>query len=112
MGYVSQKNYEKLIASAEAFVFPSRFEGFGLPLLEAMASGTPVACSNLPVLKEVAKEAALFFDPHRVDDIKDKLNQIMANSHLRQILIYKGLTRAKLFSWEKCARATLDYILE
>jgi glycosyltransferase involved in cell wall biosynthesis len=112
LGYVSQKNYEKLIASAEAFVFPSNFEGFGLPLLEAMASGTPVVCSNLPVLKEVAKEAALFFDPHKVDDIKDKLNQIMANSHLRQILIYKGLARAKLFSWEKCARATLDYILE
>lgn len=112
LGYVNQRNYEKLIASAEAFIFPSKFEGFGIPLLEAMASGTPIVCSNLPVLKEVAREAALFFDPYNVEDMKDKLNQIMANPHLRQILVYKGLARCKLFSWEKCARETLAYILE
>ncbi|MBU1203100.1 glycosyltransferase family 4 protein [Patescibacteria group bacterium] len=112
LGYVSQKNYTKLIASASMFVFPSKFEGFGLPILEAMASGVPVVCSDMPVLHEVAGEAAVYFDPDNPQDIKDKMTQVYQEERLREILIAKGLKRAGNFSWQKCAQETLDYILD
>lgn len=112
LGYVSQKNYVKLVASARMLVFPSKFEGFGLPILEAMACGVPVACSDMPVLHEVAGEAATYFDPDSVDDIKDKIQQVIDEDRLREIMIEKGYKRAEEFSWQKCARETLDYILK
>ncbi len=112
MGYVSQKNYPKLIASATAFVFPTKFEGFGIPLLEAMACGVPIVCSDLPVLKEVAEDVPLYFDPDNVDNIKQKLNLFFDDKNLRENLIAKGLKRGEFFSWEKSARQSLDFIKE
>ena len=112
LGYVSQVNYPKLMASATGFLFPSKFEGFGLPVLEAMASGVPVAVSHIPALKEVAQDAALYFDPDNIEDIKNKIEIIFNNQEQRTDLIAKGLERAKQFSWSKVARETLDYILE
>lgn len=111
LGYVSQKNYPKLIASSRMFVFPSKFEGFGLPILEAMASGVPVVCSDMPVLHEVADQAAVYFDPDNPEDIKNKMEQVYQEARLREIFIDKGFQRAKEFSWTKCAKETLNYIL-
>lgn len=111
-GYVSQENYPLLMAGAKAFVFPSKFEGFGLPVLEAMACGVPVVCSDIPALKEVASDKAIYFDPDNVDDIKDKLDKIMHNSELREQYQKKSLARAKDFSWSKTAKETLDFILK
>ncbi|MDD5749845.1 MAG: glycosyltransferase family 1 protein [Patescibacteria group bacterium] len=111
-GYVSQAKYPKLMACASAFVFPSKFEGFGLPLLEAMACSTPIVCSQIPALKEIAGQAALFFDPDDIDDIKNKLEIIFDSPERRQNLVEKGRERIKDFSWDKTARETLDYILE
>lgn len=112
LGYVSQNNYPKLMASASAFVFPSKFEGFGLPVLEAMASGVPVLCSNISALKEIAQDAALYFDPDNIEDIAEKIENIFTDQEQRSSLIDKGLIRAKDFSWAKSAEETLKYILE
>lgn len=112
LGYVPQEDYQLLIAAAGIFVFPSKFEGFGIPLLEAMGSAVPVICSDIPVLHEVGDKAALFFNPDKPEDIADKLNSLITDSDLRQELIDLGLMRSKEFSWEKCANKTLDYILE
>jgi glycosyltransferase involved in cell wall biosynthesis len=112
LGYISQDNYPKLMASAAGFVFPSKFEGFGLPPLEAIASGVPVTCSDIPALHEVVGDAALYFDPDNIEDIKNKIEIIFNDQEQRSDLIAKGLERAKQFSWSKVARQTLDYILE
>ncbi|MDP2812491.1 MAG: glycosyltransferase family 1 protein [bacterium] len=111
LGYISQANYPKLMASASAFIFPSKFEGFGLPVLEAMASNVPVACSNISALKEVAGDAAIFFNPENINDIKDKIQELFDNQSLRESLKEKGIKRAGDFSWEKTAKETLTYIL-
>ncbi|PLX25294.1 hypothetical protein C0580_02835 [Candidatus Parcubacteria bacterium] len=112
LGYVSQNNYPKLMAAASAFVFPSKFEGFGIPLLEAMASSVPVACSDIEVLHEVAGEAALYFDPDDTVDMSAILDKLMKDKDLCRELVAKGQERAKEFSWQKAAQETLDYILE
>lgn len=112
LGYVSQTNYPKLLASASAFVFPSKFEGFGMPILEAMASKVPVLCSDIEALKEVGSDAVLFFDPDNIDDIKEKIEKIFSDEDLRILLSEKGIKRAEDFSWEKTAKETLAYILE
>lgn len=112
LGYVSQKNYSQLMAAASLFVFPSKFEGFGIPILEAMACGTPVLCSNLPVLQEVAGKAAMYFDPNDVEDIKNKLEKYIANQELKTLFKHLGLQRVQNFSWTKCAQETIKYILE
>lgn len=112
LGYVSQKNYVKLMASASGFVFPSKFEGFGLPVLEAMASGIPSICSDIPALREVGKEAVVYFDPDDLDDIRNKLEILFSDEEQKQILRQKGLKRAEDFSWTKVAKETLEYILK
>lgn len=111
LGYIKQIDYPKLLASASVFIFPSKFEGFGIPILEAMGSGVPVICSDIPVLHEVAKDSVLFFNPDKPQNIADVMGRLIGNSDKRKELIRKGIVRAKQFSWEKCAKETLEYII-
>jgi len=110
-GWISRGELLQLYARAHAFVYPSTFEGFGMPVLEAMAAGIPVACSDIPPLREVAGEAALFFDPTNEDAIADALDRIVTDAPLRAKLTDAGPERARQFSWELAARETLNALL-
>lgn len=110
LNYLPYSQLPDLIRGATALVFPSLWEGFGLPVLEAMACGTPVITSNCSSLPEVAGDAAILVDPTNVDQIADSMNAIATNSCLRSSLIEKGLNRASQFSWEKTGQATVDVI--
>ena len=111
-GYVAEGDLPALYAGALAFVFPSLYEGFGLPVLEAHAYGVPVLTANNSSLPEVAGDAALLVDPHDVDAIADAMYRLATDAALRQDLIRKGLENVKRFSWEKCARETLAVLEE
>ena len=91
-------------SACTAFLFPSYYEGFGLPILEAMQCGAPVITSNVSSCPEVAGEAAILVDPYKIGEISDAINQICHNRDLRSSLIAKGFERAKLFSWSKFAK--------
>ena len=93
-------------AAAEAFIYPSLYEGFGLPLVEAMAVGTPLMTSCLSSLAEVAGSAAVFFDPRDVNDMVVGIQRVLTSPELRAELSARGLERASQFSWEGCARET------
>ena len=110
LNYLPYSQLPDLIRGATALVFPSLWEGFGLPVLEAMACGTPVITSNCSSLPEVAGDAAILVDPTNVDQIADSMSAIATNSYLRSSLIEKGLNRASQFSWEKTGQATVDVI--
>lgn len=107
-GYVDEADLPVIYNLADLFVFPSFYEGFGLPLLEAMACGVPVVSSNASCLPEVAGDAALLVDPHSVEDIAAGIARLLGDEALRRTCIERGRERAKLFTWEKCARETLD----
>ncbi len=106
--WVSAEELEGLWALAEAFVFPSLYEGFGLPVLEAMARGVPVACSNASSLPEVAGDAALLFDPRDESAIAEALRRLLDDPELRERLRARGLARVAEFTWERTARLTID----
>jgi glycosyltransferase involved in cell wall biosynthesis len=106
-GWIPREALLPLYARARAFVYPSTFEGFGMPVLEAMAAGIPVACSDIPPLREVAAEAALFFDPLNEQAISSALDQIVSDTELRSKLEQAGPERARAFTWERAARETL-----
>jgi glycosyltransferase involved in cell wall biosynthesis len=106
-GYVPDDDLPALYAGAQALVLPSLYEGFGLPVLEAMACGAPVACSNTSSLPEVAGDAALTFDPADVDGITGALRRLLTDAALRADLRERGLEQAARFSWEKTAQQTL-----
>lgn len=107
-GYVDDKNISALYGGAEMFVYPSLYEGFGLPILEAFACETPVVCSNVTSLPEVAGDAALMVDAADDNNIVKAIIDIAGNDKLRKQLIEKGKERVKLFTWEKCAKETYD----
>lgn len=98
----------QVYAGADLMVMPSFIEGFGLPVLEAMACGTPVVCSRAASLPEVAGDAAEYFEPTSVDDLVAALERVLGSRELQESLRHKGLERVKLFSWRECARRTLD----
>ncbi len=97
-----------LLSGATAFVFPSLYEGFGFPVLEAMACGVPVLCSNTSSLPEVAGDAALLVNPLEVDDIAQGLREITANEGLRGTLIERGYQQAQKLTWQACAKVVLS----
>ncbi len=107
-GFISDLELVALYKGAKAFVMPSFEEGFGIPLLEAMACSCPVVSSNGGSLKEVGGDAVLYFDPHNIDDIIEKISQVLNNEKSRKELIEKGKKRVKQFSWEKLARQTME----
>jgi glycosyltransferase involved in cell wall biosynthesis len=110
LGYVSEQTLGILYRLAAVFVFPSLYEGFGLPPLEAMASGTPVVTSNVSSLPEVAGDAAVLVDPYDVDSIVDGLRRVVGDPALAADLRARGLVRAREFSWERSVERTLrDY---
>lgn len=106
-GYVDNADLPAVCAAATALVFPTVYEGFGLPPLEAMACGTPVVCSNVSSLPEVVGDAALTFDPHDQHAIADALHRIANDTDLQDELRARGFTQAARFSWDKAARETL-----
>jgi glycosyltransferase involved in cell wall biosynthesis len=106
-GWVDDETLEGLYRIAICLAFPSLAEGFGLPVLEAMRRGVPVACSNATSLPEVAGEAALYFDPTHTAAITAALDQILGDGALRGRLAAAGVAQAGKFSWEATARATL-----
>ena len=102
-GYVSTSDATALVASAEAMIYPSLYEGFGLPLVEAMASGVPVICSDVSSLPEVAGNAALRFAPLDVNLLAHHMRRVSEEESLRKELITLGLERVKYFSWDKAS---------
>jgi len=111
-GFVSDPDLLQLYNACDCFVFPSFYEGFGLPILEAMACGRAVACSNTSAMPEVADGAGLFFDPWQVDEITRAMRDILLDAELRGRMERLGLQRAAMFTWRKSARATLDVYKE
>jgi glycosyltransferase involved in cell wall biosynthesis len=107
-GFLPASDLRKVLAAADFLVFPSLYEGFGLPVLEAMAAGVPVACSRRASLPEVAGDAALFFDPESVDEIAAAIGRLSRDRALREDLRKRGTENAARFSWEKTARETLE----
>ena len=93
--------------AAAAFVFPSLAEGFGIPILEAMAAGTPVLCSDIPVFREVAGAAAMYFDPHSEDELAERMLKVL-DADVRSGCVEKGRTWVKRYSWDKTASTTAD----
>jgi glycosyltransferase involved in cell wall biosynthesis len=111
-GVVDGEDLPFLYSGAEVFIFPSLSEGFGIPVIEAMACGTPVVASNRTSIPEIAGNAALLVDPLNIDEMAGAIHAVLSKSSLRQQLIKKGLERAKVFSWKKTARGTLDLYQE
>jgi glycosyltransferase involved in cell wall biosynthesis len=107
LGHVPNEDLPGLYSGSLALTFPSLHEGFGLPILEAMASGTAVLASQATSMPEVGGEAAYYVDPYDIGSIKNGLEEIVINSQLRDLLIAKGLKQIQKFSWEKAARETM-----
>lgn len=105
---VGEFEKKALMQGSTALVFPSLFEGFGLPVLEGFASQAPVITSNTTSLLEVASDAALTVDPYDTSALSDAMQKILIDSDLRKVLIQSGLTRARLFTWDACAKKTVD----
>jgi glycosyltransferase involved in cell wall biosynthesis len=105
-GYVPDEALPAIYAAARALAFPSLYEGFGLPVLEAMACGTPVACSGTSSLPEVAGDAAVYFDPTSQGSIVETLRQLLSDPDLRGELVRRGLEQAARFSWGRVAAET------
>jgi glycosyltransferase involved in cell wall biosynthesis len=108
LGWVDEPEIEAFYTAASCFVFPSLYEGFGLPVLEAMQRGVPVACSNRSSLPEVAGEAALLFDPESTSEIADAMQTLLEGGEEVERLRQAGRTRASAFTWDATARATAE----
>jgi len=109
-GYVPESEKVHLLQGAAALVYPSLYEGFGLPVLEAMACGTPVLTSNASALPEVAGDAALLVDPRNTDAIEEGMEKLLTNQDLRARLREAGLARAQGFTWDETARRTMNVL--
>jgi glycosyltransferase involved in cell wall biosynthesis len=110
-GWANEEDIPYIFNGASVYVLPSLHEGFGITLLQALACGVPAIVSDIPVLREVAGDAALFFNQQDKENMAALMKKIIIDQKLREELIIKGLARAKEFSWEKCARETLEVIV-
>jgi len=110
-GWIPRQDLLRLYETARAFIYPSTFEGFGMPVLEALAAGIAVACSDIPPLREVAGDAALYFDPTSEEQIANALDRITGDELLRATLMEAGPRRARPFTWDAAALATLEALL-
>ena len=109
-GFIEDAELRCYVANAAAIVFPSFYEGFGLPLLEAMACGCPVIASKAASIPEVCGEVALYFDPWDIQDIASKIKYFVDNEEVQKQLLEGGRMRAKTFTWKKCADQTIDIL--
>ena len=107
-GFVSDKDLVRIYNQATIYCQPSFYEGFGFPVLEAMACGVPVIASKTQALKEVAEDAAFFFSPKSSTELSNKIKQLLGSKKTREDLVRKGNKRVKKFTWEKTAKETLD----
>ena len=110
--YVSEDDLLLLYNACGLFAYPSLYEGFGLPVIEAMACGAPVACSNVTSIPEVAGGAALYFDPEKTEEISEAIASALTDDRLRDRLRQAGIARAATFSWRRTAAETLDVFNE
>ncbi len=108
--FISDNQLVDLYKNAFSYVLPSLYEGFGIPVLEAMSYGCPAICSYTSSLPEIAGDAALYFDPENFQELAEKLTILKENKELRNELIKKGKERTKKFSWEKCGEETLNIL--
>ncbi len=111
-GYIEEEDKMKIIASSEMFIYPSFYEGFGIPLLEAMSAGVPVLASNISPHREVGEEAIEYFSPQNIDELSKKMYNIYIDKNLQQKLREKELERVKNFSWRKSAQKMLGVYKE
>lgn len=109
-GKLKFRDLGRLMRGAAIFVLPSLYEGFGIPVLEALAAGVPVICSRNSSLPEVGGEAAVYFDAGSAEELAEKIGKVLADENLRNEMAKKGEEQLKKFSWEKCARETLEYL--
>ena len=109
-GYVPDADLPGLLSGALAFVFPSLYEGFGFPVLEAMACGTPVICSNVSSLPEVGGDAALQIDPLDSEALAEAMHQVATDERLRTVLVERGYEQVRRFSWQLCANQVLQVL--
>lgn len=107
LGYIRQKDLPAIYNLATVFVYPSFYEGFGLPVLEAMACGCPVITSNTSSLPEVAGKAAVMTNPYDVNTLSKTMRKVLTDENLRKSMIKRGLKQVKKFSWNRCAKQTL-----
>lgn len=112
LGYVADEDLPPLYSGAQAFVFPSLFEGFGLPVLEAMACGTPVITSNSTALDEIAGEAALKITPEEVNSIKEGIMELIESPQHQTTLIEQGFEKIKQYNWDHSAQAIYHYLMQ
>lgn len=112
LGHVLNREKEILYSLAKVFVFPSFFEGFGFPPLEAMACGTPVVTSNVSSLPEVVGSGAITINPYHIDELAGAIKALLEDNNLSNMMIEKGKERARQFSWQKCAEETLNFIIQ
>lgn len=110
--YVSYEKLPILYSNAKALIYPSLYEGFGIPPLEAMASGCPVIASNTSSIPEVCQDAAFYFNPEDISEISNAIRTVLNNDNLKEELIQKGFKRVNQFSWRESAKKLLEIILE
>jgi glycosyltransferase involved in cell wall biosynthesis len=110
LGWIDEKEMPSLLGASKIFIFPSLYEGFGLPIVQAMACGVPVIASDIPALKEVGEDACLYFSANSPEDLKSKIQQVLENQSLREKLINHGFLQSQKYSWQRCAARTLAVV--